>query len=81
MKWLTPMVRVAYVISDGERPGVHFLITVRDKAGWHYYRLGPEPKRELLSAEKPYPKDMEPVEVVRELAELLKAKKEIGEKR
>ena len=69
MKWLMPMERVAYVISDGEWPGVHLLLTVRDKAGWHYYRLGPDPKRELLSAGLPYPTDMEPAEVVRILAE------------
>ena len=65
VKWDATMPRVAYVISEGERSGVHFLITARDKTGWHYYHLGPEPKPLLLSEEKPYPADKEPVEVRR----------------
>ncbi|MCE9568253.1 MAG: hypothetical protein K8U57_40150 [Planctomycetes bacterium] len=75
--WTDPASRIAYIISDGERTGVHFLIPARDKIGWGYFRLGPTPKLQFLSANRPYPDDMEPAEIVRELTQLLKMRKEI----
>lgn len=65
--------RVRFIISDGNTTGVHFLIYFREKVGWEYFRLGPDPKPQLLATNPGV--DDPPVEIVYDLALVLSQKK------
>ena len=65
---------VRFIISDGNKTGVHFLIYHRQKIGWEYFQFGPEPKPQLLTDR--ISDDQEPpVEKVYDLARVLRDKK------
>ena len=69
--------RIQFIVSDGNRAGVHFLITPREKVGWNYFRLGSDPKLQVLDeSESPFHK-LPPTEVAYWLARELRDKKEI----
>ena len=74
--WDKPKSPVRFIISDGNRTGVHLLVTAREQGGWEYFRLGPDPKPQVLS-DVDFGDDETPPEVVYKLAVLLREKKEI----
>ncbi|WP_143392977.1 hypothetical protein [Fimbriiglobus ruber] len=55
--WAAPQPPVGYIFSDGNRPGVHYLVVTRkrevEQTEWYeYFRLGPNPQtRELKNVE------------------------------
>ncbi len=65
---------VRFIISDGNRTGVHFLIYYRERVGWEYFQFTPEPKALLLTAYAPSETE-KPTEAVYELARVLRDKK------
>jgi len=74
--WDKSKPQVRFIISDGNRTGVHFLVVAREKGGWNYFRLGRTPKPEVLDLGEPQKNDT-PAELAYKLAKILRDKKEI----
>lgn len=72
--WGKTKPRIQFIISDGNKPGAHFLITPREEVGWDYFRLGPDPKPQELDASHSHKNDSPP-EAVYWLARELRDKK------
>ena len=65
---------VRFILSDGNKSGVHFLIYHRAKLDWEYFQFAPEPKPQLLTDNGPNETE-KPAQAVIDLARVLRDKK------